>query len=167
MRNVFLVAAACIFLYWLLHETERVEAVYATIRNVVSPFVLGASIAFIINVPMRAIEGLLKGIRNEKGRRLLAVLLTFIAVMLVLAFVFWMLIPQLIETIQSLIPMLYDFVLNCERYIKDFLNENPELMNWIAENTDFESLDWASLAQRLSFSQTQQAESTQPSNRVR
>ena len=149
MRNVFLVAAACIFLYWLLHETERVETVYATIRNVVSPFVLGASIAFIINVPMRAIEGLLKGIRNEKGRRLLAVLLTFIAVMLVLAFVFWMLIPQLIETIQSLIPMLYDFVLNCERYIKDFLNENPELMNWIAENTDFESLDWASLAQRL------------------
>lgn len=149
MRNVFLVVAACIFLYWLLHETERVETVYITIRNVVSPFFLGASIAFVLNVPMRAIEGLLKGVANEKFRRLIAVLLTFIAVLVVLALVFWMLIPQLTETIQSLIPKLYSFVLDCESSIKEFLNKNPELMKWVAENTDFESFDWAGLVQRL------------------
>lgn len=149
MRNVFLVVAACIFLYWLLHETERVETVYTTIRNVVSPFFLGASIAFVLNVPMRAIEGLLKGVANEKFRRLIAVLLTFIAVLVVLALVFWMLIPQLTETIQSLIPKLYSFVLDCESSIKEFLNKNPELMKWVAENTDLESFDWAGLVQRL------------------
>ncbi len=148
LRYIFLGAIGCILLYWLLHETERVKSVYTLIMGVISPFILGSALAFIINVPMRGIESLLKGVANIKLRRLIAVVITFIAVLLVLTVVFLLLIPQLSETIQSMIPMLYTFVINTETVVKDFLNENPQVMEWLATNTDFESLNWADLAQK-------------------
>lgn len=148
LRYIFLGAIGCILLYWILHETERVKSVYILIKSVVSPFVLGSALAFIINVPMRAIENLMKGVANIKLRRLIAIVLTFIAVLLVLTVVFLLLIPQLSETIQSMIPKLYTFVINTESIVKDFLNDNPQVMEWLAANTDFENLNWADLAQK-------------------
>ena len=109
LRRVLLVVLACIFFYWLLHETERVAAVFGVVKNVISPFIAGAVVAFILNVPMRSFERLLKGINHNTLRRLTAVILTMLAVLLVLALVFWLLIPELIETIRSLIPTLETF----------------------------------------------------------
>lgn len=148
LRNIFIGVLGCILLYWLLHETERVKAVYNIVKDILSPFVLGATLAFILNVPMRAIENQLKGIQKDSLRRLVAVLLTFLAVLLVVTGVFLLLIPQLIDTIESLIPKLYLFFTNVEAAITGFLNENPELMEWVVSNTDFENLDWATLAQK-------------------
>ena len=99
VRNIFVVVAAGIVLYWILHETERVKSVYAVVKSIFSPFVLGSAIAFILNVPMRAFEGILKKVENEKWRRVIAVLLTFIAVLLVLTLVCSLLIPQLVDTV--------------------------------------------------------------------
>jgi len=148
LRNIFLVVAACIVLYWILHASDQVGKVFAVINGVISPFALGAAIAFVINVPMRAIEGLLKKIKSDSFRRLIAIVLTFLVVLLVLAVVFWLLIPQLIETVQSLIPKLQAFFVNAEAFVMDFLNDNPELMAWIEKNTDFESFDWGALVQK-------------------
>lgn len=148
LKNLFLVIAAGIVLYWLLHETDRVKSVYGVIKGIFSPFVMGAAFAFILNVPMRAFEGLLKKVNNERLRRVLAIVLTFIAVLLVLALVFWLLIPQLVETIQSLIPKLQAFIIQIEDYVFKFLNENPQLMNWIIANTDLENFDWAVLVEK-------------------
>ena len=135
-------------MYWLLHETDRVKAVYSVVKGIFAPFVLGAALAFILNVPMRAFEGLLKKVKNERWRRVLAVLLTFVAVLLVLTLVCLLLIPQLIKTIQSLIPSLIEFAGEVETFFYEFLNENPRLMEWVVNNTDLESVDWASLIQQ-------------------
>lgn len=149
LRKIFFGVFACIILYWLLHETERVRSVFDVIGDVVFPFALGASLAFIFNVPMRAIEGLLKGIKKDRLRRTIAVVLTFVALCLVLTGVFLLLIPQLYETIQSLIPQLTTFVLNAINGVNDFLNDHPEILAWVVENTDFETFDWSTLAQNL------------------
>lgn len=149
LRNVFLGVAACIVLYWVLHETERVELFLGILKGIVSPFILGAVIAFIINVPMRAFENLLKRIKQEKLRRLLAIVLTFVAVLLVLAVVFWLLIPQVVDTVQSLIPKLQTFFINMEKNVMAFLNNNPELLQWVMQNTNFAKFDWAGLVQNV------------------
>ncbi len=148
LRNLFIVVAAGIVLYWILHETERVQSVVAVVKNIFSPFLLGAGLAFILNVPMRAFEGWFKKINNPALRRLLAVVLTFVAVLLVLTIVFWLLIPQLSETIQSLIPALISFVNKAEEFAKDFLRQNPELMHWLINNTELEEIEWSALIQQ-------------------
>lgn len=148
LRNIFIGVISCIVLYWILHETERVKTVFVFLTNIIFPFFLGAAIAFVINVPMRAIENLLVRIANQTWRRVIALILTFLGVLLVLSLVFWLLIPQLISTIQSLIPKLYTFVSNAETFVKDFLANNPQVMEWINENTDFDSLNLADIAQK-------------------
>lgn len=148
LRNILLVALGCIVFYWLLNEAEQVSAVFSVIKGIAAPFIMGATIAFILNVPTRAFERLLKGIKQPQLKRLCAVLLTFVAVLLVLTLVFWLLIPQLVATVQSLIPKLLDFVEEAETKTMTFLENNPQLMQWIWENTDLESVDWASLAEK-------------------
>ena len=149
LSNVFLGVAACIFLYWLLHETDRVRAVYQFFKNIFSPFVIGAGIAFVLNVPMRGIEGMLKGIKNRSLRRVAAVLLTFAFIGLVLFLVFQLLLPQVSETVQNLISRLPAFFNSVVEKAKELLNENPELLDWLKANTELEKLDWSSIVQKV------------------
>lgn len=147
LRKVFLYAVGCILLVWVLYDWENVSASVNVLAGVLSPFVLGAGMAFIINVPMRAFENILIDVRNQSLRRVFAVMLTLMTFVLVIVMVFWLLIPQLVATFQSLIPKVYDFIMAAESKLDEFLSANPELMKWIVANTDIESLDWATLAQ--------------------
>lgn len=149
LRNLFLLVAGGILLYWLLHDTERVGSFFSILNNIFSPFVLGACVAFILNVPMRAFEGVLKKVNNPKWKRLLAVLLTLVAVILVLSLVFWLLIPQLIDTFQSLVPALINFAGETETFIRELLHHYPQLLSWIKENTDLENTSLSSLIMQL------------------
>lgn len=148
LRNIFIGAAGCIVLYWLLHETERVTSWLKIIFGMFSPFLVGAAIAFVLNVPMRAIERGLKKIKQDGLRRAIALVLTLIAVVLVLTGVVYLLIPQITQTIESLISQLPAFIERVVKSVQDFLNQNPELMEWVSENTDFHSINWSSLAQK-------------------
>ena len=139
----------CIVVYWLLHETERVKSVVKAVYNLFSPFVLGAALAFILNVPMRAIEQrLLKGITKPGSRRVLALLLTFIAIMLVLAVVVILLIPQIDATAKTFVGELPEFFRRTEITIREFLEDHPEVWQWLNENTDFENFNWMAIAQK-------------------
>ncbi len=149
MRSLFGGVIGCIVVYWLLHEPDRMSAIAGSVWKVLSPFVVGAALAFILNVPMRAIERGLKGIRREKGRRALAIVLTLISVLLVLAGAVYLLIPQLRETVETLIAALPGFFTEIKDFITAYLNDNPELMEWVYENTDFQSIDWASLIEKV------------------
>lgn len=147
IRRIFLGAAGCIVLYWLLHETARVTSFIKTVMNILSPFILGAVLAFIMNVPMRAVERMLKGIKKPGLRRGLSVLLTFLAVVVVIVGVFQLLVPQLVETIESLIESLPAFFIRVKDSVSKYLEENPELLEWLNKNTDFETIDWSGLLQ--------------------
>lgn len=148
LRSLGFLVLSLIVVYWLLHDISTVKTVIKACLDILSPFIIGSVLAFIINVPMRAFEGLLKKVSNATLRRAIALLLTLIAVALVLTLVFVLLIPQVTETIQSLIPKLQSFALQIEAWINQFLAENPEVMEWITANTDVEKLDWASLVQK-------------------
>lgn len=146
LLRVFLGVCGCIILYWLLHETERVNSTINTISNVFAPFILGSVLAFVLNVPMRAVENtILKKMTNEKAKRLIAIIITLIAMLLVVTLVFWLLIPQIIDTMNSLWPALTTFLNKLQQNVMKFLEEKPELMQWIKENTDLASVKWADI----------------------
>ena len=148
IRKIFWVAVGAIFVYWALHETERFKLLWSDITGIVTPFVIGAALAFILNVPMRSIERRLKFIRNDGARRASGIVLTLVAVALVLYGVIRLLVPQISDTIAILIPKLTEFFLRIEKKLYVFLEANPELLNWVYANTDLAKLDWASLVQQ-------------------
>ncbi len=147
--RIFLAAAGCIVLYWLLHEEERVKTVWSFVSNLITPFIVGAALAFVLNVPMRAFEGMLKKIPSLKARRALAIVMTVLAIALVVAGVVMLLIPQLEETLQTLFNQLPVFFGNVERMIIDFLEERPEVMAWVTENIGLEKLNWSTLIEKV------------------
>ena len=147
MRSLFLGAAGCIVLYWVLHDIERVQDFLGGIGGMLSPFAWGAGLAFILNVPMRAIEEM-ENVEKPAARRVIAIILTFIAFVMVLTVVFLLLIPQITATLESLVPQMLTFVDRAEVALNQFLAQNPELMQWIYDNTGLESIDWGALVQR-------------------
>lgn len=148
LRNIFIGVAVCIVLYWGLHDTERVKKIVDVIGNMLSPFIFGAGLAFILNVPMRAFEGMLSVIPNQTFRRCVALVMTFAFLALIIAVVFMLLIPQIGETIEALIPQLINFANNVQNEVMTFLKENPELLEWINENTDLTKLDWGGMLEK-------------------
>ena len=148
VRNIFFIAVGAIAFYWVLNETEQFKSLWTALTGMFSPFVLGAAIAFILNVPMRVVEKPLKFIQNESLRRTAAIILTLLIIVLAITCVVLLLIPQITKTIQLLIPKLIDFVLRVEASLMDFLGENPELLQWVSSTTDLQSLDWAGLIQK-------------------
>ena len=140
-------AIGCILLHWLLNETERVKVVLSVITGVLSPFFLGSVLAFIVNVPVRAFERVLKAVKQNTLHRTIAIVLTLLCVLLVLSLVFLLLIPQLIDTVQSLIPKVHTFAVDLENKAVIFLENNPQVMEWLSKNTDFETFDWAGIVQ--------------------
>lgn len=149
LRGLFVAGVGCIVLYWVLHEPDRFRMVWSSVTNVMSPFVIGAALAFILNVPMRAIERHLKAISNPGVRRVSAIMLTLLCLGLVIIGIVGLLVPQIVDTVQLLVPKLVDFFLGLEQRFYAFLEDNPDLLNWVYANTGFHTLDWSGLIQNL------------------
>ena len=89
LHRIFLYVCGVVLLHWLLNETDRVKGLLGSVSSVFAPFVFGGVLAFILNVPLRVIEGrLLRNIAKPATRRILAVLITFFALLLVITIVF-------------------------------------------------------------------------------
>ena len=84
VRNIFIGVFAAILLYCGLMQTDKVLTIFNALKKMLAPFVVGGVIAFILNVPMRLFERMLKGIKNFGFRRSIAITCTFIFVALIL-----------------------------------------------------------------------------------
>ena len=145
---IFMGVCISIFLYWVLLETEQVAAIFGGIFKVLSPFGVGAALAFVLNVPMRAIEKWLNPIKSASLRRALAIVLTLVVIAVVLTGVVLLLVPQIAETVESLISKLPDFFSRIRQSASEFVHNNPELLELLTEYTDFENINWSEFVQK-------------------
>lgn len=149
LRRIFLGVAACILLIWLLNETHRVKVVFDFLSGIFAPFVIGAALAFVLNVPMRGFERLLKFIKNRGFRRTIAVISTFGMIILVVFVALQLLIPQLVDTIGTIIARLPAFFNNLYERGNDFLSNNPAVLEWMQSNSNLENMDWATIVEKV------------------
>lgn len=148
MRSIFLLIAGGIVFAWLVLDTQRVTEVFHSIWNLFAPFVIGAAIAFVFNVPMRAIERQLEGIRPGL-RRALAIVLTIFALVLIIMFVIELLIPQVRQTVVSLSEKIPAFAEAASVQLAELMENHPELNEWIRESFDLQTLDWTMILKNM------------------
>lgn len=152
LKKLFVLAAGCILFAWLVLDTARATAMFSTVWNLISPFVVGAGIAFVFNVPMRAIERQLADIRRAGFRRLLSIVLTILCLVLIIMFVFELLIPQIRLTVASLSQTIPVFIEGLAAKLMVMMQDHPELRAWLQEALKLESLDWNTiLTETLGF----------------
>ena len=146
MHKLFLLVAGCLVFAWLLLDTARATAMLNSGWELFSPFVTGAVIAFIFNVPMRAIENQLADIHRPGLRRTLAIVLTIASLILVIMFVVELLIPQVTLTVDALALKIPSFLERTAGNLMALMDEHPDLKDWILEVTNIQNMeDWTSL----------------------
>lgn len=133
-RNILIALFAVVVGYMWLRESERVKTVYDFVIGLFSPFILGAALAFILNVPMRFFENRLTFIKNEKILRVTSICLTLAAVIAVIAAFLLILIPQIKETIQVFAFQLPNFFERVDKGLVKLLNRYPQIKDFMIAN---------------------------------
>lgn len=123
--------------YFLVNNFNLILGVIVTIFNVFLPFILGGAIAFILNIPMTKIENLiLKKVKNEKLKpfvRIVSIALSLIIFILIIGLVLFLLIPELVENIESLINNIPLIVNDVQSFILGLLEDHASMQNEIKE----------------------------------
>lgn len=149
MRRIIFIICFAVILIWLVFLPDSVNQVFSRIVGIFSPLIVGCITAFIINVPMRAIEARLfaKKPKLAKLRRPLAMVLALLFCLAVVAFVVMAVIPELVQTIylvaSSLPPYFGEAADKLISWANRVFQETPELLNAI-NAIDF---NWAKIAQ--------------------
>ena len=121
----FKVLAAAIFLFWGLHNIEVLWSGVLLFLRVLAPFIMGFSIAFILNIPMKFNEYLLfkklKIPMHSSLKRPIALLLTVIIFAGILAIVMVSVIPELSATLKLLRNNLPQYFEKTQDWLEEIL----------------------------------------------
>ncbi|MBQ7130231.1 MAG: AI-2E family transporter [Oscillospiraceae bacterium] len=146
IKTLVLGIMSCILLYWFLNDMERVKHLASGLFKLLQPFLVGACIAFVLNVPMRAIERQIRRVPGFPAERAVSIVLTLGSIVLVVALMVRLLVPQIRETAQIIADQLPPFISGIEKQLFVFLEKNPQVANWLWEYTDVDNIDWKALA---------------------
>ena len=134
LYTVILVAAAVNY--------KGILSVGQTLLGFVWPFILGAAIAFILNVPMRNIERRLPLFRPvSRARRPVSLVITIVLVSGILVLVIFVVTPQLLETLMSLQSSIPLFLGEVVKRAEELFASYPELTELFDQMNQI-TLDW-------------------------
>jgi predicted PurR-regulated permease PerM len=109
MKQGMLLIAFFIGMLWISQHVELIISTLSRAILILSPFLTGFAMAFLLNAPMMRIEGLMFKAKSpllvipKKFRRILSYLITLILVLIVIGFIFQIIIPELTKTIITFI----------------------------------------------------------------
>lgn len=130
--NILIVATAIILIYQLCDNVQNIINILGYCFQIVFPFFLGLSIAFIINVPMRFVEAALKKIGKpnsffQKKVRIFSFLISLLIFLGIICLVAFLVIPQLTVTITQIIEQIPEFTKNVSNLLGDLQKDIPQL----------------------------------------
>lgn len=152
LKFVLAIITFTVLLNWTLNHTSAFSDVIKSVSDLLSPFIIGACFAFIINTILRPIEKLWDRVPKKKRTKLFdkakrPVCLTF-STLLVFGVVFailFMIIPQLVETVSSFANMLPTYIENLNSLVDRFY-AFLERYNIILPSIDF---NWSKAGELL------------------
>ncbi|MBQ4524068.1 MAG: AI-2E family transporter [Lachnospiraceae bacterium] len=154
IKSYFLLVAFGVLLYVVAVNYLSLLIGIRYIFAIIKPFIIGAVIAFIINVPMRSLEtGMFKKMKRKKPRRILSLLTTLVLLVLVLWAVFTMILPELYSTIDSLGQRVPGVIEKVIQWGDKMAEKYPEIGGYITEAEKILSeFDWKeTLSQSFQF----------------
>ncbi len=116
--------------------------------GIVRPFLYGAAIAFVLNIPMKAIEkGLFSKTKNPKAdkiKRPVSIFLSFAAVILVIVTVTVTVVPQVTKTMMELGNKIPLFLVEAQVWLEQLFASQPQLLAML-EELDPAKMNWNSI----------------------
>lgn len=136
------VVAVGITIYFAFYKIDLLMNAFRMIMGLMMPFILGFAIAFLLNKPMMMFEQkVFKNLRlKQQTKRNIATVVTVVLAIIIVIFFLALLIPQLVESMFSLIASFPGYVADFQKFAESYMSDHAinaaELTKYI-ENTDF------------------------------
>ena len=138
---LILLAAICggIFFYYLIFYSDNISSLFSSLISVLSPFLCGIVIAYLLNPVMNFIQYKIffkiyekkkkPFTEKAKGRiKTISLILTILFFFLIMYLLIILIIPQLIDSLEIFIKALPLYMSRAYNWINGYLNENPEIL---------------------------------------
>ena len=138
MKKWIILVLVGVLAFWGLNNIESIFKMLGNIYMVFSPFILGAAIAYVLNIPMTKVEYLLKKAIPDKYEdkykgliRAVSIVLSLLLLLCIVGFIAFLLIPELIENIESLMNSVPTLVESGKDFVIDLLDKYPDIQKEI------------------------------------
>lgn len=146
-KKIILIVAIGIIIYLGLQNLSNILGRFQGLLKILNPFILGACMAFVLNVVVNLIET--KWIKNKKKNKIirrikrpLSIFLAMLILFAVIFFVIFLVIPGLIDTIDSIKTYIPGIATNVQNWLYDMTNQYPQINDTIKNiNIDWNNLD--------------------------
>lgn len=152
IRVLFALVAFGVLLFVGLQNLGTVWGFVQILIGLLMPFIIGLCIAFILSVPMRAVEThLFRPLDKKCGRiwrkirRPLAATVTLLLALGVLAAAVFLIIPELGRSLSTLADSIPGFIARAQAWLTELAQKYPQWQDWINDL----QLDWNAIAQKL------------------
>ena len=152
IRVLFALVAFGVLLFVGLQNLGTVWGFVQILIGLLMPFIIGLCIAFILSVPMRAVEThLFRPLDKKCGRiwrkirRPLAATVTLLLALGVLAAAVFLIITELGRSLRTLADSIPGFIARAQAWLTELAQKYPQWQDWINDL----QLDWNAIAQKL------------------
>ena len=123
MKNLVFLITYTIGLVWVILHLEEVMGVIWMILDLLKPFIYGIMMAFVFSLPMNFFMKKLP--ENLRFKRLLAAILSLLLILGVIGFIFWIVVPQVVDNFVALANALPGYLDSLEDWIEMLLTDHP------------------------------------------
>ena len=146
IKGLLAVVCGGVAFYWVLQNLWALGGAVGWLLGILAPFLLGGAIAFILNVPMRAIERNLmpRAKSAARFRRPMALVLALVGVLGVLALASWVIGPGIAEAVMSIVNQIHQAAKRLQEQLLELEEYLPQLEAIIAEL----DINWGELSKK-------------------
>lgn len=129
-KNMCILIIFAGLVYVVVNNLEIVWNVAKTILTVLTPFLCGIVIAFILNIPMSKVEKILsKKIKNKSFIRILSITLSLSLLIIIVLMCALLIIPEFARNLEGLIAKVPSIVATTQKWLLDVLKNYPTIQD--------------------------------------
>ncbi len=149
IRNLLILCAVLVLC--IIHSNYIIEQIGFVI-SILSTFLIGVAIAFVINIPMDFFERKLfanvKKPRLKKAARPLSLVLAILAILAVIALVTVVVIPQIVHTVREIAQVIPQHMAATIHRLEEMFAQYPRIIEQL-QKINIHEIDWMSLAESM------------------
>lgn len=124
-REYLLLGSALLGVWFLLQRFDALAGFFKSLWVILSPFVLGAVFAFVLNVPMRFLENKVLKVLDrvkwmQKAKRPIALVLVLVLLVLIVYLLMALIIPELGATLQTIARAIPSFIQQLDQQLAPY-----------------------------------------------
>lgn len=138
VRTILLIITFGIAISWLFNNLNYIPGFFKNITDFLTPFLLGCGLAYILNLPTRFFERTLFGKEwkrrdniRKRIKRPISIILALLLEIGVLVGIMLIIIPQLVNTIQTLVSSMPDSIARARAWLNKLQFDSPEITKFI------------------------------------